>query len=124
MIVGPVLALASAVGRPLWPAGGRILEILLASIGRSIEEAVCISHAFDAARISRIRMKNIRLQAEENTQPVTLAFHGVGTVPCLQLGFAAIVIFDGCDLLIERDVKVVVEIVAERREPRQAPALL
>src|SRR6185437_8012911 len=104
MIVGAVLALALAVGRPLRPAGGRILEVLLPSIGRPIEEAVCIGHAFDAARVSRIGVKNIWLHAKENTQPVSLAFDGVGAIFRLQFGPAAIVILDGCDLLIERDM--------------------
>src|SRR5215211_5930674 len=88
-----ILAPLLAVCRPLRPAGRRILEVLLASIGRTIEEAVCIGHAFDAARVGRIRVENVMLNAKENTEPVGLTLHGVGAVSRLQFGLAAVVVF-------------------------------
>jgi hypothetical protein len=67
-------------------------------------------------------VKEIVADAEENAQAVFFARNRVRNLGRFQLGLVAIVVFDRRDLLVIGDVKVVVEVAAERGEPRNAPS--
>src|SRR6266478_4674750 len=73
---------------------------------------------------NRVGVKHIVVEDEENAEAVLLTLHCVGAIPCLQLGLVSIIVFDRRDLLVVRHVKVVVEIPAKRRKPRDTPSLL
>jgi hypothetical protein len=58
-------------------------------------------------------MENVVVEAEENAQAMLLAICCIGHFPCLHLGLVPIVVFDRSDLLVVRDVKVVIEVAAK-----------
>jgi hypothetical protein len=57
-------------------------------------------------------MENVLVEAEENAQSM-LTNRCVGGLPCLHLGLVPIVVFDRRNLLVVRDVKVVIEVAAK-----------
>src|SRR6185295_7517950 len=61
---------------------------------------------------------------EEDAEPVRLSPRCGATLPCLHLGLVSVVVLERGNLLVVADVKVVVEVAAERGHPRQGPALL
>src|SRR5260221_8576328 len=106
---------AYPLGRLLRPTGGRVLEVLLPPIGCRVEETVGVRERFGPARVGRVRVENVVIEAGEDAQPMLLT---------LDRDFVPIVVFDGRDLRVKRHVKIVVEIAAKRRKPRDAPSLL
>src|SRR6185437_13029889 len=112
---------ALSIGRSLRPTWWRVLEVLLASIGRHVKQATDIRECFGAARVSRVGVEHIVAEAEEYAKAMLFTLRGTGSVPCFQLSLGLIIVFDGRHLLIVRHVKVIVEITAKRGKPRQAP---
>ena len=55
-----------SVGRLLRPTGGRVLKVLLPPVGCRIEKAVGVLERFAAARVHRIRVENVVVEAEED----------------------------------------------------------
>src|SRR4030095_6594329 len=112
------------VGRPLRPARRRIFKILLASVRCCVEKTVSVGQAFGTARISRVGMEHLAVEAKENTQTVLFAFPEVSLcLPCLQFRFASVIILRRSHLLIQRDVEVVIEIAIKRGVPGSVPTL-
>ena len=101
------------ISRPLRPAWRRILKILLPAVGRHVEQRAGIRQCFGAARIGRIGVKHLIADAEEDAEPVLFAGQGVGDIVRFQLRLVAIVVFDRRDLLVVRDMKVVIEVAAK-----------
>ncbi len=62
-----------SIGRLLRPARRGVLKILLPAVGRHIEQRPAIRERFGAARVSRIGVKDVIADAEENAQAVLLA---------------------------------------------------
>src|SRR4051794_11303028 len=60
---------------------------------------------------------------EENTQTMLLARGRVRHLGGLKLGTVAIIVFDRRDLLVIGDVEVVIEVAAQRGDPRERPAV-
>jgi hypothetical protein len=70
-------------------------------------------------------MENVVVHLKENAQTVRLALHNHGVALARSyLILVPIVVLGGRDLGVQRHVKIVIEIAAERREPSDAPALL
>jgi hypothetical protein len=49
-------------------------------------------------------MEDLVTEAKEDAQPVLLAHHGVGTLPCSHLGLVSIVVLERRDLLVVADM--------------------
>src|SRR5262245_9347139 len=64
---------ASSVCRMLRPAGGRIFELLLAAVGRCIEQHARIAVMLGATRVRRIGVKHLVTACEEDAQPMLFA---------------------------------------------------
>src|ERR1700676_4587123 len=107
--------------RPTWR---RVFKALLPPIWSCVEEGIGVRETFSATRVDRVGMENIVVEAEEDAEAVLLSLHSVGALPCLHLGKGSIVVFYGRDTLVERDVKIIIEIAAKRRIPRDVPSLL
>src|ERR1700730_1258306 len=108
----------------LRPTGGRLLKVLLPPVGGHVEEAVGVCDRFSAARVRRVRVKHLAFELKEDAEAVLLTLHQDGmALRGRHLILVSIVVFGGRDLRVKRDVKVVVEIVAKRGKPRDAPLL-
>lgn len=105
------------------PARRRVLKILLPPVGRHVEQRTGIGEGFGAARVGRIGVKDLVADAEENTEAVLFSHNNVGDLVGFQLGLVSIIVFDRRNLLVVGDVKVVIEVAAERGNPREAPSL-
>src|SRR4051812_6219188 len=81
------------VGRVLWPTSRRILPIFLSSVGGHVEQSIGIRQRFGTTIVGRVRMKDIIIDPEKDTQPMRFA-------------------------RVRRYLKVIVEIAAKRRIPR------
>lgn len=68
-------------------------------------------------------MEDIAAYAEKHAESMTFALDHIGSDCLLQLRLVTIVIFDGRDIFIQGDVKVVVEIAAVGRIPGNSPAV-
>ena len=55
-----------SVGRLLRPTGGRVFKVLLPPIGCRVEEAIGICERFAPARVDRVGMENVVVEAEED----------------------------------------------------------
>jgi hypothetical protein len=97
------------IGWSLRPARGRVLKALLPPVRCRVEESIRVRESFSATRVDRVGMEHFVAKPEENTQAVLLTLHSIGTLPCLHIGKVSIVVLDGRNTLVERDVKVVIE---------------
>src|ERR1039457_6501686 len=91
---------------------------------RPVEQGVGVRQIPGAAPIDRIGVENLVVEGEEDAETMLFTLRAVGGLAGQHLGLGPIVVFDRCHVGVERDVEVVVEVAAERGEPRDAPPLL
>src|ERR1700730_11592465 len=85
-----VIARRLSVGRLLRPGGRRVLKVLLPPIGGRVEEAIGVGERFGAARVRRIRVEEVVVEAEEDAQAVLLTLDSVAH-RCFHFGLVPIV---------------------------------
>src|ERR1700730_10500284 len=84
-------------------------------------QGVGIRKRFGAARVYRVGVENLVAESEEDAEAVFLTLHAIWSVLCLHLGKVSVVVFDRRNVLVERDIKVVIEVAAKRRIPWNTP---
>ena len=68
-------------------------------------------------------MKDMLADAEENAEAVLFACDCIGDIVGFEVRLVAVIVFDRRNLLVIGDVKIVVELAAERGNPRERPSL-
>src|ERR1700712_1404802 len=94
--------------------------LLLAAQWRQIEVVVGAQQQVGTAAVGRVGVKDLVSVPEEHAETVLLAL-GMPRRGLKQLLLVAVVVLDRGDVLVQRDVKVVVEVAVVGGQPRKGP---